>query len=214
MSPSHAAKDGRRWRYYVSQALLLARRQEAGSLARAPAIEIERQVTEAVRAALSAADRQRSALHGATGSGAPTNLTASAVLRAIDQLPEVQRETVLLVYGEGYTYAEAGAALAIPLGNGHEPRPDVTNCGGITPFMKIAHLAEAHNLPVTSHGAHDVTVHLLAAVSNRSYLEAHGFGLESYLAQPLEIQGGFAIAPERPGHGIEFDWEKLAALAN
>jgi L-alanine-DL-glutamate epimerase-like enolase superfamily enzyme len=80
--------------------------------------------------------------------------------------------------------------------------------------MKIAHLAEAHNLPVTSHGAHDVTVHLLAAVPNRSYLEAHGFGLESYLAQPLEIQGGFAIAPERPGHGIEFDWEKLAALAN
>jgi L-alanine-DL-glutamate epimerase-like enolase superfamily enzyme len=102
----------------------------------------------------------------------------------------------------------------ITLGRVTFPEPDVTNCGGITPFMKIAHLAEAHNLPVTSHGAHDVTVHLLAAVPNRSYLEAHGFGLESYLAQPLEIQGGFAIAPERPGHGIEFDWEKLAALAN
>ena len=29
--------------------------------------------------------------------------------------------------------------------------------------MKICHLAEAFNLPVTSHGAHDVTVHLLAA---------------------------------------------------
>ena len=40
------------------------------------------------------------------------------------------------------------------------PEPDVTNCGGITAFMKIAHLAEAFNLPVTSHGAHDVTVHL------------------------------------------------------
>ena len=102
----------------------------------------------------------------------------------------------------------------ITIGRVTFPEPDVTNCGGITPFMKIAHLAEAHNLPVTSHGAHDVTVHLLAAVPNRSYLEAHGFGLESFLAQPLEIQGGFAIAPERPGHGIEFDWEKLAALAN
>jgi L-alanine-DL-glutamate epimerase-like enolase superfamily enzyme len=33
------------------------------------------------------------------------------------------------------------------------PGPDVTNCGGVTPFMKIAHLAEAFNLPVTSHGA-------------------------------------------------------------
>ena len=58
------------------------------------------------------------------------------------------------------------------------PEPDVTNCGGVTAFMKIAHLAEAFNLPVTSHGAHDVTVHLLAACPNRSYLEAHGFGLD------------------------------------
>jgi RNA polymerase sigma-70 factor, ECF subfamily len=45
-----------------------------------------------------------------------TNITASAVLRAIDQLPEAQRETVLLVYGEGYTYAEAAEALGIPIG--------------------------------------------------------------------------------------------------
>jgi RNA polymerase sigma-70 factor (ECF subfamily) len=45
-----------------------------------------------------------------------TNITASAVLRAIDQLPEAQRETVLLAYGEGYTYAEAAEALAIPIG--------------------------------------------------------------------------------------------------
>jgi L-alanine-DL-glutamate epimerase-like enolase superfamily enzyme len=89
------------------------------------------------------------------------------------------------------------------------PEPDVTNCGGVTPFMKIAHLAEAFNLPVTSHGAHDVTVHLLAACPNRSYLEAHGFGLERYIAEPLQIEDGVALAPERPGHGIEFDWKGL-----
>lgn len=89
------------------------------------------------------------------------------------------------------------------------PEPDVTNCGGVTPFMKIAHLAEAFNLPVTSHGAHDVTVHLLAACPNRSYLEAHGFGLERYIAEPLKIQDGFALAPDRPGHGIAFDWSGL-----
>ncbi|MDF2973138.1 MAG: uroporphyrinogen decarboxylase [Microvirga sp.] len=89
------------------------------------------------------------------------------------------------------------------------PEPDVTNCGGVTPFMKIAHLAEAFNLPVTSHGAHDVTVHLLAACPNRSYLEAHGFGLERYIAEPLQIQDGFALAPDRPGHGIAFDWSGL-----
>ena len=37
-----------------------------------------------------------------------------------------------------------------------------THCGGVSAFMKIARLAEAFNLPVTSHGAHDITVHLLA----------------------------------------------------
>ena len=40
------------------------------------------------------------------------NITAAAVLRAIDVLPEAQRETILLVYGEGYSYAEAAAHWA------------------------------------------------------------------------------------------------------
>ena len=91
------------------------------------------------------------------------------------------------------------------------PEPDVTNCGGVTAFMKIAHLAEAHGLPVTSHGAHDITVHLLAAIPNRSYLEAHGFGLDSYIAAPLSISDGRAVAPDNPGHGMAFDWTALEA---
>jgi RNA polymerase sigma-70 factor (ECF subfamily) len=45
-----------------------------------------------------------------------TNITAAAVLRAIDRLPEAQRETILLVYGEGYSYAEAAATLGVPIG--------------------------------------------------------------------------------------------------
>ena len=92
------------------------------------------------------------------------------------------------------------------------PEPDVTNCGGVSAFMKIAALAEAFNLPVTSHGAHDITVHLLAAAPNRSYLEAHGFGLEQALVHPFQLEDGFAVAPERPGHGAEFDRKALAKL--
>ena len=89
------------------------------------------------------------------------------------------------------------------------PEPDVTNCGGITAFMKIAHLAEAFNLPLTSHGAHDVTVHLLAAIPNRSYLEAHGFGLDRFIAKPLTVEDGCATAGNEPGHSIDFDWQGL-----
>jgi L-alanine-DL-glutamate epimerase-like enolase superfamily enzyme len=92
------------------------------------------------------------------------------------------------------------------------PEPDVANVGGVTVWLKVAHLAEAHNLPVTSHGVHDLHVHLLAAVPNASYLEVHGFGLERFLRHPLELQDGEAVAPERPGHGVELDWQGLDAL--
>ena len=44
------------------------------------------------------------------------NITASAVLRAISRLPEAQRETILLVYAEGYSYAEAATTLGVPMG--------------------------------------------------------------------------------------------------
>lgn len=90
------------------------------------------------------------------------------------------------------------------------PEPDAATLGGITPWMKVARLAEAFNLPVTSHGVHDIHVHLLAAVPNKSFLEMHGFGLERFLAEPLAVVDGRATAPERPGHGIELDLEALA----
>lgn len=89
------------------------------------------------------------------------------------------------------------------------PEPDVTSVGGVTGFMKVAALAEAFHLPVTSHGAHDITVHLLAACPNRSYPEAHGFGLDAYVEHPLVIEEGHAVAPERSGHGVAFDWARL-----
>ena len=91
------------------------------------------------------------------------------------------------------------------------PEPDLTTCGGITPWMKVAHLAQAHGLPVTSHGAHELHVHLLAAVPNAAYLEVHAFGLGHFMAQQMEMKDGMAIAPDRPGHGIEFDWQALDA---
>ena len=90
------------------------------------------------------------------------------------------------------------------------PEPDVSNCGGVTAFMKICRLAEAFNLPVTSHGVHDLTVHLLAAAPNRSYLEIHGFGLDRFVAEKLRMEDGMAIAPERPGHGVALDEARLA----
>ncbi len=89
------------------------------------------------------------------------------------------------------------------------PEPDVTNCGGVTAWRKIAHLAEARNLPVTTHGVHDIHVSLLASIPNASLLEIHGFGLAPYLTDPVQVSDGFAEAPETPGHGVDFRWEDL-----
>ena len=44
------------------------------------------------------------------------NILTAEVLRAVGRLPEAQRETALLVYAEGYTYAEAATALGVPIG--------------------------------------------------------------------------------------------------
>jgi site-specific DNA recombinase len=49
MGPSHAAKGGRRWRYYVSRAMLTGRKSDSGSVARVPAAQIEKQVFDAVK---------------------------------------------------------------------------------------------------------------------------------------------------------------------
>jgi RNA polymerase sigma-70 factor, ECF subfamily len=45
-----------------------------------------------------------------------TNILAGEALKAIGRLPEAHRETVFLVYGEGYSYGEAAKALEIPIG--------------------------------------------------------------------------------------------------
>jgi len=52
MSASHASKGGRRWRYYVSRAALTGRMQDAGSVVRIPAAEIENRIARAVAAHL------------------------------------------------------------------------------------------------------------------------------------------------------------------
>jgi L-alanine-DL-glutamate epimerase-like enolase superfamily enzyme len=134
---------------------------------------------------------------------APDDVAGHARVRREGGIPVAAGENLRTIWEFRHLIASGGVSF---------PEPDVTNCGGITAFIKIAHLAESFNLPVTSHGAHDITVHLLAAVPNRSYLEAHGFGLDRYIAEPLRIEDGMAVAPDRPGHGVSFDWAGLEAI--
>ena len=51
-----------------------------------------------------------------------------------------------------------------------------------------------------------------AAVTPSTHDHAHGFGLDEFIETPLEIRDGVAVAPERPGHGLAFDWKGLERL--
>ncbi len=97
----------------------------------------------------------------------------------------------------------------IESGGVNYPEPDAATVGGITPWLKIAEYSDARGLKVTSHGIHDIHVHLLAAVPNADYLEVHGFGLERFIAEPFQLNNGLARAPDRPGHGVVLDFEAL-----
>lgn len=89
------------------------------------------------------------------------------------------------------------------------PEPDVSNIGGVTNWMRVANLAYAFNLPVTSHGVHELHLHLLAAIPNASYLEVHSFGLDRFMKNPPALQDGIMRAPDAPGHGVAFEWDRL-----
>ena len=125
MSPSHAAKGGRRWRYYVSQAVLQGRKHEAGSVARVPALEIEARVAEAAHTALPASNRQgrhRHELHlpKASGHGASTDSPAvrpsdyDATLRAAIERVAMSRTTIEIELAEGMASDDQNRILIIP----------------------------------------------------------------------------------------------------
>ncbi len=157
-------------------------------------------VDQAVRAARALAGLDLTWLEEPT---IPDDYEGHARIARDGGLPIATGENLHTIYEFRHMIAAGGVAF---------PEPDLATCGGITPWLKVAHLAEANNLPVTSHGVHDLHVHLLAAVPNNSFLEYHGFGLDPYLEHPLEIENGVATAPDRPGHGIAFDWAGLEAL--
>jgi mandelate racemase len=82
--------------------------------------------------------------------------------------------------------------------------PDAMKIGGVTGWLRAAALAEPSGLPLASHAFPEVSAHLLAASPTAyalEYLDHAGPILE----EPIEIEDGHALVPERPGIGLEWD---------
>lgn len=91
-------------------------------------------------------------------------------------------------------------------------QPHVAKVGGITEWMKIAHLAQAANLPMAPNAVLELSMHLIAAIANGYMVEnILGSNLADLgIAEPVEVRNGRIRLPDRPGHGTVFDWSALA----
>lgn len=81
---------------------------------------------------------------------------------------------------------------------------DVARIGGITPWLKVAHLAEAYNVHVAPHFLMELHLSLTCAVPNALYLE-HIPQLRAVTTAEICIEDGHALAPAEPGLGIAWD---------
>jgi L-alanine-DL-glutamate epimerase-like enolase superfamily enzyme len=85
----------------------------------------------------------------------------------------------------------------------------ITN-GGITVSLEAIALANAANLPTSSHYTDELSAHLLCASANPVYLEKHAFALDAYLEEPQVVDGGQVRPTEVPGTGMRFAQAALA----
>ena len=101
-------------------------------------------------------------------------------------------------------YLEHGACSIVQV--------DCARVGGITPWLKVAHLAETFNVAVCPHFLMELHVSLAAAVPNGAWVE-HIPQLDAITTSRLAMADGFAIAPDAPGLGIDWDFAAIERLA-
>lgn len=124
--------------------------------------------------------------------------------RLLAQLRQVTRIPIAAGQNEGHRWRhrELIASGAVDI-----VQPNVVYVGGYTEALKVAHMAQAYNLPVANGGGwphHNM--HLIAAVSNGWRVEFHllmWYVGETIFKNPPRPEKGWVTLPEGPGLGLE-----------
>lgn len=101
-------------------------------------------------------------------------------------------------------YLERGACSIV--------QADAARIGGITPWLKVAHLAETFNVTVCPHFLMELHVSLTAAVPNAAWVE-YIPQLDDLTTSRLAVADGCAGAPSTPGLGIDWDFAAIEKRA-
>jgi len=81
---------------------------------------------------------------------------------------------------------------------------DLARVGGITPWRRIAALAQAYQVSVCGHVIPEIHVHLLAAVPNAFMVEYVPRSAAIMRDMPT-LEDGCLVAPKAPGLGLELN---------
>ncbi|MBI1397634.1 MAG: mandelate racemase/muconate lactonizing enzyme family protein [Betaproteobacteria bacterium] len=127
------------------------------------------------------------------------DISGHALLRQSTSLPIAVGESIYSI-SHFREYLQHGACTIVQV--------DVARIGGITPWLKCAHLAESFNVPVCPHYLMELHVGLCAAVPNAPWVE-HIPQLDVIMKNAMRIRNGFAYPFEAAGLGIEWDWKAI-----
>ncbi|NQV58281.1 MAG: mandelate racemase/muconate lactonizing enzyme family protein [Alphaproteobacteria bacterium] len=82
--------------------------------------------------------------------------------------------------------------------------PDLERVGGITEFVKVAHMADAFDIPISPHLYTEQCLQLCGALSNIKYSEMMPWFGPLY-NEAMELVDGDLLVPDRPGLGFTFN---------
>lgn len=87
--------------------------------------------------------------------------------------------------------------------------PDAPRVGGITPYLKVAGLADHAGLMLAPHFSMELHIHLAAAYPREPWVE-HFEWLEPLFNERLEVKDGRMLVPPRPGLGVSISEQARA----